>query len=82
MLNFTLDDIKKGANITGNYQDEAIQFWIDETVAYLVDAGVKPANITAGIVARGVADLWDYGSGTGKLSSYFMNRATQLSYKG
>jgi len=32
-------------------------------------------------VARGVADLWSYGAGGGKLSEYFMQRAIQLSYK-
>ena len=46
------------------------------------DAGVSEANITTGVVARGVADLWDYGSGSGQLSTYFKQRATQLAYRG
>ena len=48
---------------------------------FLKDAGIREDKITAGIVARGVADLWNYGSGDGQFSAYFMQRATQLSYK-
>lgn len=77
----TLADVKKALNITGEYQDGAVQAWIDETVAFLKDAGVKEKNITVGIVARGVSDLWNYGAGEGKLSEYFMQRAIQLAYK-
>ena len=76
-----LADVKSALGIEGTYQDSTITEYIDEVVAFLKDAGVKEANITSGIVARGVADLWSYGSGNGTLSSYFMQRATQLSYK-
>lgn len=76
-----LAKVKKALGIEGEYQDDTLTEYIDEVVEFLKDAGVKPANITAGIVARGVSDLWDYGSGSGKLSAYFMQRATQLSYK-
>lgn len=77
----TLANVKTALGITGNYQDTTLQIYIDEVVAFLVDAGVAEALITDGIVARGVADLWNYGAGEGKLSEYFMQRATQLSYK-
>lgn len=77
----TLADVKNALGITGNYQDNTLQQYFDETVSFLLDAGVKEKNITAGIVARGVSDLWNYGGNDGKLSSYFMQRATQLSYK-
>lgn len=76
-----LADVKKALNITGEFQDYAIQAWIDETVAFLVDAGVKENNITVGIVAKGVTDLWNYGSGDGMFSAYFKERAIQLSLK-
>ena len=76
-----LQDVKDALGITGDYQDSTIQQYIDEVVDFLKDAGVKDSNITAGIVSRGVSDLWNYGAGEGKLSSYFMERATQLSYK-
>ena len=77
-----LTSVKASLGIEGTYQDTTISEYIDEVVGYLTDAGVKRSNITAGVVARGVSDLWDYGSGSGKLSEYFMQRATQLAYKG
>ena len=77
----TLDAVKDALGITGNYQDATLQIYFDEVMAFLVDAGVTSANITSGIVARGVADLWNYGGAEGKLSEYFMQRAAQLSYK-
>lgn len=80
-LNFTLADIKNALNITGEFQDLALEVYMDEVIGYLTDAGVKPRNITVGIVARGVSDLWNYGSGGGVLSQYFYRRATQLSFK-
>lgn len=76
-----LTKVKKALGIEGTYQDSTLQEYIDEVTTYLQDAGVKSANITSGLVARGVADLWNYGAAEGKLSEYFMQRATQLSYK-
>ena len=81
MMQFTLEDIKTSIGITGDYHDGTVQSWIDETVAFLKDSGVKESNITRGIVARGVLDLWNYGSGDGRLSEYFMQRAAQLALK-
>lgn len=77
----SVESVKKALNLTGNYQDETIQEYIDEVEAFLFDAGVLSKNITSGIVSRGVADLWNYGAGEGKLSTYFIQRASQLSYK-
>lgn len=77
-----LNDVKKALNITGTYQDATLLIYIDEVIAFLNDAGVSSANITSGIVARGVSDLWNYGAGEGKLSEYFMMRASQLALKG
>lgn len=77
-----LTKVKSALGIEGTYQDSTISEYIDEVVTFLIDAGVKQSNITAGVVARGVSDLWSYGSGNGKLSEYFMQRAAQLSYKG
>ena len=81
-MNVTLDQIKSALGITGTYQDATLQIYFDETVEFLRDAGVSDENMTPGIIARGVSDLWNYGMGTGKLSPYFMQRAAQLSYKG
>ena len=77
-----LENVKTALGITGTYQDATIQLYIDEVVAFLNDAGVATAMITSGIVARGVSDLWNYGAGEGKLSSYFIQRASQLALKG
>lgn len=76
-----LEEVKNALGITGDYQDETLQVYVDEVVAFLVDAGVAESNITSGLVARGVSDLWNYGSGAGRLSQYFMRRASQLSFK-
>ena len=76
-----LEKVKKALGIEGDYQNDTITEYIDEVVSFLTDAGVKPHYITSGIVERGVADLWNYGANDGKLSDYFMKRATQLSYK-
>ena len=80
-MNVTLEDIKNALGITGDYHDATLQIYFDEVVEFLNDAGVKQSNMTAGIIARGVSDLWNYGMGEGKLSPYFMQRAAQLSYK-
>ena len=76
-----LADVKKSLGIEGNYQDGTVNEYILEIVDFLVDAGIETKNISHGLVARGVADLWSYGAGDGKLSEYFKQRATQLSYK-
>ena len=81
MLNVTLSDVKKALGITGDYQNDTLQVYFDEVVDFLKDAGVKEENITNGIVARGVSDLWNYGLEGGKLSEYFYQRAGQLSFK-
>ena len=80
-MSANLNDVKNALGITGNYQDATLQVYFDEVVAFLMDAGVAQANITSGIVARGVSDLWNYGGAEGKLSDYFIKRATQLAYK-
>lgn len=75
-----LTSVKKALNIGGTYQDAALQEYIAEVKAFLKGAGVSEANMTPGLVARGVADLWQYGSGDGKLSEYFMQRTIQAAY--
>ena len=80
-MGVTLADVKAALNITGDYQDGALQVYFDEAVGFLKDAGVAESSITSGLVARGVADLWNYGAGDGQLSTYFKQRAAQLTYK-
>ena len=77
----TLDDVKAALGITGTYQDSTLSVYYNEVIGFLKEAGVAEKNITTGIIARGVSDLWNYGGAEGKLSTYFMQRATQLAYK-
>jgi hypothetical protein len=76
-----LEKVKKALGIEGDYQNDTLSEYIDEVTEFLTDAGIQHSKITAGIVARGVSDLWSYGSGNGKLSDYFLQRAAQLRYK-
>lgn len=75
----TLSDVKAALNITGDYQDAALQIYFDEVIDFLRGAGVPDSKMTAGVIARGVSDLWNYGGAEGKLSEYFLQRASQLS---
>lgn len=75
-----LTSVKSALGIVGDFQNETISVYIAEVKAFLIGAGIKSNNISAGLVARGVSDLWNYGAGNGKLSDYFLQRATQLSY--
>ena len=76
-----LDDVKNALGVTGDYQDNTLNQYIAEVQSFLEDAGVSLANQTSGVIARGVADLWNYGAGEGKLSQYFIMRASQLALR-
>ena len=82
--NTLLNKVKAGLGITGTYQDTTLQVWIDEVKNFLLDGGIKESIVESekcyGIITIGVKDLWNYGSGDGSLSPYFIQRATQLSY--
>ena len=68
-----------------NFNDEQLQFYIDEVVEELVDGGVKrevaESNAAVGCIAIGVNDLWNYSSGGVRHSDYFNRRLIQLSQK-
>ena len=80
-----LTEVKQAIGLTGTYQDNTIQQWINEAEQYMLDAGVDEslvnAKVSVGTVARGVLDLWNYGAGDGELSPYFKERVIQLSMK-
>lgn len=76
-----LTDVKAALGITGEYQDDTITQYFNEVIDFVKDAGVAEKNITVGLVARGISDLWNYGAADGKLSEYFVQRVAQLSYK-
>ena len=76
-----LEKVKIMLDITGQYQDEKIQGYIDEVKQYLMDGGAKQEIVDAptsvGTIARGVSDLYFDGA----FSPYFKERAIQLSLK-
>lgn len=80
-----LAKVKNGLGITGEFQDATLTVYVEDVKAFLRDAGVSEDVIASeaavGCIMRGVADLWNYGSGEAKLSDYFMKRAIQLTLK-
>ena len=81
----TLSKVKSALGITGTYQDDTLNVYIDEVKDYMLSAGVPESvvnsDVSAGVIARGVTDLWNYSGGAGKLSDYFYQRVSQLVYK-
>ena len=78
-MNDMLEAVKNAIGITGSYQDASVTVWMNDVVDYIKQAGVPEDKIPFGLVARGVADIWNLGSGDGKLSPYFYERVAQLS---
>ncbi len=80
-----LEDVKSSLGITGTYQDNTIQQYIDEVKQYMLDGGIDTNIVNSesvkGVISRGVSDLWNYGSGGTNLSPYFIQRVTQLALK-
>ena len=80
-----LQNVKNSLGITGTYQDDTIQTYIEEVQQYLIDGGISTTVANSedvyGLIARGVADLWNYGSGEANLSPYFIQRAAQLALR-
>ena len=68
-----------------NFNDEQLQFYIDEVIDELVDGGVArevaESRAAVGCIAIGVNDLWNYNSGGVKHSDQFNRRLVQLSKK-
>lgn len=79
-----LEPVKDMLGISGTFQDKSIQGYIDEVIDFMREAGISNDILTSsrchGAVARGVADLWNYGMGNTSFSPYFLQRVTQLSY--
>lgn len=78
-----LGKVKAALGINTTYQDETLQIYIDDAKEFLRSAGVKEnilnSEASVGCIVRGVADLWNYGSGSVTFSEYFRMRAIQLS---
>lgn len=77
-----LEKVKGSLNVSGEHFDETLKLYIEEVKGYLASAGVRAdvlsSTLAVGCIARGVADLWNYGNGDTKLSEYFYQRAAQL----
>lgn len=77
-----LDEVKKRLGITGEFNDGALEGLIDDVKAYAISAGVDETILESekayGLIARGVADLWNTGAGEGKFSEVFKMRLVQL----
>lgn len=77
-----LKKVKNALGITGDYQDNTLMEYIIEVKLFLQDLGIPKqivdSDAAAGVISRGVSDLWNYDSGN--LSKYFYQRAIQLIY--
>ena len=77
-----LNGIKTRLGITGDYHNDLLMAYAEDVKAYMLSGGVRPSVINGsssiGCIARGVADLWNYGSGEGKFSDVFYQRVIQL----
>lgn len=77
-----LEKVKKALGIGGTYHDDTLTIYIDEVKSFMSFAGISDltinSNIAVGVICRGVADLWNYGSGNTELSDYFKQRVAQL----
>lgn len=81
-----LTTVKTALGLQGNdYFNATLEIYIEEVKQYLISGGCSRAIVddvsSAGVIARGVADLWNYGSGNAELSPYFKERAIQLCSK-
>lgn len=80
-----LESVKTRLGLTGEYHNNLINGYIQDVKNYLIDAGVDSSivdsEVSVGVISRGVADLWNYGSGEGTFSPVFYQRAIQLCYK-
>ena len=77
-----LEKVKTALGHIPDYHNDILIGYIDEVKAFLKSAGVKDSvlgsNAAVGCIVRGVADLWNYGSGGVSFSEYFRMRAIQL----
>lgn len=77
-----LNKVKSALGVTGDYQNDTLTIYIDDVKSFMKNAGVSDAVIcdvqNVGTICRGVADLWNYGSGDTGLSEYFKQRVAQL----
>lgn len=73
-----LGEVKKRMLISGNAHDNMFKGYINDILLFLKSAGIDTEECSesdvAGVVTKGVSDLWIQGH----LSEYFYQRAIQL----
>lgn len=82
MSTVLVDKIKTRLGVTGSYHDALILAYADDVKAFMHSAGVSIELLdddrSVGAISRGVADLWNMGSGNGAFSQVFYQRVSQL----
>lgn len=80
-----LKEIKNALGITGDHLNSTLNIYINEVKEFMLDGGVNQKIVDStsaiGAIARGVSDLWNYGAGDAQLSTYFIQRVSQLALK-
>lgn len=72
-------EIKTRLSLTGTFHDNLITALANDVKEYIKSAGADAESPAAvGVIARGVTDLWNFGSGDGKFSEVFYQRVSQL----
>lgn len=71
--------------LDGSGVEDSVKPYYNTIVSYCLGAGVTDEKLLSessiGLVARGISDIWNYGSGTGVLSEFFFQSLAQLVYK-
>jgi hypothetical protein len=77
-----LTEVKKGLGISGTYQDLTLLRHLRDVKAFCLSSGVASnvldSEVSVGLILRGIADLWNLGSGDVRFSPYFLQRLIQL----
>lgn len=77
-----LTKVKAALGVTGDFQNDTLNVYIDDVMSFMRLAGISEevlhSSVAVGVICRGVADLWNYGSGNTQLSEYFKQRVTQF----
>lgn len=79
-----VNEIKKRLGITGAHHDTLLLAYANDTKEFMHSGGI-PADVvdseaSVGLISRGVADLWNLGSGQGVFSGFFKQRIAQMYY--
>lgn len=81
-----LKEVKSALLITTDHFDSALNIHIRDVKDVMLKSGVPQSviesNVSVGVITRGVADLWNNGSGNISLSPYFYQRVSQLALFG